>query len=1093
MLNGRLYRAAFLPFAARAGDRRVLADGGRRRRCARRSRPTPSKARGRSPNCSSLAARFPDRRPGSPGDEALAALRRAARCAGSAAPPAGGFTVHTRHITRADDRRRATLTTVIAQRPGSTARAPIVILAHRDAAARGAARRAVGTAALLELARVFAARETQRTIVLVSTSGGSGGDAGAADFAAHRRRAHGPFDAAIVLGDLAGASRQRKPFVVPYSDGLGSAPLELQRTVDDAITHETGCDPGRAERARPARAPRVPARRRRAGPAQRRRGAGGARAGLAANAGPTRRRARRAPQRLRRARPRRAQRRRRARRRARRRHGACRPGSCSQRKTIPAWALRLLVGTLLLAAAARRSPTASRACAAAACRSARWRCGRSPARCRSSAARAVRVPARRARHASPPRPSAPVPAGALPFDGAGADGRARGVALVFALAWLLWPLLVRRLGLRRPCPTRTPRRGLPTVLRAARRSRCVVWIVNPFAALLLVPALHLWLLIASPELRPRPRRGARAGRARRSSRSRCSSPSTPHQLGLGPGQRRVEAVLLLAGGHVGLRARRCCGASRSAAPRPSSMLALRTAGAAARRGGPTSDVEITIRGPLSYAGPGSLGGTRVGSATIGAMPARRCPRFPLTPRLAARPELGSGAPLAWLASRALRALRASLLIVAGVLALADAGVTLVWQEPFSALYAKLRQDHLSGALAKVEAAPPTPPRSARSSSLADERRRIAFLAGGLAARSGQTAARSGSIRIPRDRRELRRRQGHRHLRSEERPGHLPRNDASRASPARPRSPGTARPTWRRSATSTRCAAAAASCSTCPTRTSPTRSSANASVAPTDVAAAVGNVGYTRLVLSACTPLFSAAKRLLVFARLTRTVPLGAARLLPAGHRWRSRSTTRCDPAPQAAATSGARIPRPATTSPRLSRTRAPGGPSPTSPIHVIPRAGPPHAPPARSRRSGGDAEAQLVVFAAGRAPAPRRDAQLGGDLGDAVCQRQPLGSSSAAHAARARRCARVGRRGRRRGRSSRARRPRQRASLAQARHRPRARAAAPARSRRGRRAPSSTASARRPRRACRSRRPDLPAARRRVRPGRSPRRPSRPP
>jgi hypothetical protein len=49
------------------------------------------------------------------------------------------------------------------------------------------------------------------------------------------------------------------------------------------------------------------------------------------------------------------------------------------------------------------------------------------------------------------------------------------------------------------------------------------------------------------------------------------------------------------------------------------------------------------------------------------------------------------------------------------------------------------------------------------------------------------------------------------------------------------------------------------------------------VAPTDVRAAVSNVGYTRLVLSACTPLFSAAKRLLVFARLTRTVPVGAAR------------------------------------------------------------------------------------------------------------------------------------------------------------------------------------------------------------------------
>ena len=47
------------------------------------------------------------------------------------------------------------------------------------------------------------------------------------------------------------------------------------------------------------------------------------------------------------------------------------------------------------------------------------------------------------------------------------------------------------------------------------------------------------------------------------------------------------------------------------------------------------------------------------------------------------------------------------------------------------------------------------------------------------------------------------------------------------------------------------------------------------VAPTDVHAAVGDVGYPRLVLSACTPLFSAAKRLLVFARLSTTVGVGS--------------------------------------------------------------------------------------------------------------------------------------------------------------------------------------------------------------------------
>ncbi len=36
------------------------------------------------------------------------------------------------------------------------------------------------------------------------------------------------------------------------------------------------------------------------------------------------------------------------------------------------------------------------------------------------------------------------------------------------------------------------------------------------------------------------------------------------------------------------------------------------------------------------------------------------------------------------------------------------------------------------------------------------------------------------------------------------------------------------------------------------------------------------MGYDRLVLSACNPLFSAAQRIVVFARLTQTVPLGAA-------------------------------------------------------------------------------------------------------------------------------------------------------------------------------------------------------------------------
>jgi sortase A len=38
-----------------------------------------------------------------------------------------------------------------------------------------------------------------------------------------------------------------------------------------------------------------------------------------------------------------------------------------------------------------------------------------------------------------------------------------------------------------------------------------------------------------------------------------------------------------------------------------------------------------------------------------------------------------------------------------------------------------------------------------------------------------------------------------------------------------------------------------------------------------------NVGYERLVLSACNPLYSAAQRIIIFARLSSEVPTATAR------------------------------------------------------------------------------------------------------------------------------------------------------------------------------------------------------------------------
>ena len=132
-----------------------------------------------------------------------------------------------------------------------------------------------------------------------------------------------------------------------------------------------------------------------------------------------------------------------------------------------------------------------------------------------------------------------------------------------------------------------------------------VWAVNPYAALLLVPAAHVWLLVASPELRPRPP-GALALVAVGLLPLAALVAFYAHGLGLGPGEAAWTAVLLVAGGHVGVAASLAwsvlfgCAAAMA-------LCALRAP--AARAPEPDEPVEITIRGPRSYAGPGSLGGT----------------------------------------------------------------------------------------------------------------------------------------------------------------------------------------------------------------------------------------------------------------------------------------------------------------------------------------------------------------------------------------------------------------------------------------------------------------------------------------------------
>jgi sortase A len=223
-------------------------------------------------------------------------------------------------------------------------------------------------------------------------------------------------------------------------------------------------------------------------------------------------------------------------------------------------------------------------------------------------------------------------------------------------------------------------------------------------------------------------------------------------------------------------------------------------------------------------------------------------------------------------SRGLRALSA-LLILLGALALVDGGVTLLWQEPISALYAKFEQSNLRGTLRTIERTQPSAAERLHLVRLSEDRR-IAFLARQLR-RHAAPGSPVGSIHIPKIGVDYVVVAGTGTSELEKGPGVYPQTRF-------PGAGGTTaiaghRTTW----------------------LAPFRHvdelrkgdrihvdmpyahftytvTGHRIVEPTDVGAAIDQVGYSRLVLSACTPLFSAAKRILVYARLTSATPVGVA-------------------------------------------------------------------------------------------------------------------------------------------------------------------------------------------------------------------------
>jgi hypothetical protein len=177
-----------------------------------------------------------------------------------------------------------------------------------------------------------------------------------------------------------------------------------------------------------------------------------------------------------------------------------------------------------------------------------------------------------------------------------------GVALVVVLSWV---------GLRRVAVAAHPSLSDPespgagvAVVLVSSFSVLLLWVLNPFAALLCVPALHLWLL--GTLVNPLPPKRARVAML-------IGGLLAPillafYQLAvlsLDPLAGAWYLLLLLAGGHIGTLTALVAAALISVLV---AVLSIVRAGSPPEAD-PSKPPAPSVRGPSSYAGPGSLGGT----------------------------------------------------------------------------------------------------------------------------------------------------------------------------------------------------------------------------------------------------------------------------------------------------------------------------------------------------------------------------------------------------------------------------------------------------------------------------------------------------
>jgi len=121
----------------------------------------------------------------------------------------------------------------------------VVLLAPRDSAEGvGLASSAAATGALIEIAESFGGARHSKTLVFVSTTGASDGARGAGEFV-DSYPDRDLVEAAIVL-DTPASSEPEPPFVVPWSADDESTSIQLTLTAEQAVSEQTDDDAGKA-------------------------------------------------------------------------------------------------------------------------------------------------------------------------------------------------------------------------------------------------------------------------------------------------------------------------------------------------------------------------------------------------------------------------------------------------------------------------------------------------------------------------------------------------------------------------------------------------------------------------------------------------------------------------------------------------------------------------------------------------------------------------------------------------------------------------------------------------------------------------------